>query len=188
MRAAGYEPKTKLPAAAGAPVPRRRRPLRRARHHPPPPLTMTMPMATTPCPYCHPDPDRVFYQGRTVFGLWDRFPVSPDHDLLVTHREEIMNRRSPDSAFGEPRFELEEVTSHESPRHQLARRARLVTISCPLPSRREAEARSSLAHRVNVPNRARRSAGYRVETRVRSRKGRVFPGGERAFAGVRREE
>ena len=47
---------------------------------------MTMATTTTPCPFCHPDPDRVFYQGRTIFGLWDRFPVSPDHALLVTRR------------------------------------------------------------------------------------------------------
>jgi diadenosine tetraphosphate (Ap4A) HIT family hydrolase/HKD family nuclease len=47
---------------------------------------MTMSIATTPCPFCHPDPDRVFYQGRAVFALWDRFPVSPGHALLVTRR------------------------------------------------------------------------------------------------------
>jgi diadenosine tetraphosphate (Ap4A) HIT family hydrolase len=43
-------------------------------------------MPERPCPFCEPDPDRVFYQGRDVLGLWDAFPVSPGHALLVTRR------------------------------------------------------------------------------------------------------
>jgi hypothetical protein len=36
-------------------------------------------MTTGPCPFCPPDPGRVFLQGRTVFALWDAFPVNPGH-------------------------------------------------------------------------------------------------------------
>jgi len=38
------------------------------------------------CPFCHPDPGRVFYDGPLAYGLWDAFPVSPGHALLVTRR------------------------------------------------------------------------------------------------------
>jgi len=41
---------------------------------------------TEDCPFCHPDPDRIFHDGPLVRGLWDRFPVSPGHALLVTRR------------------------------------------------------------------------------------------------------
>jgi diadenosine tetraphosphate (Ap4A) HIT family hydrolase len=39
-----------------------------------------------PCPFCRPDPDRVFLETDLVLGLWDGFPVSPGHALLVTRR------------------------------------------------------------------------------------------------------
>jgi diadenosine tetraphosphate (Ap4A) HIT family hydrolase len=39
-----------------------------------------------PCPFCRPDPDRVFLETEHVLGLWDGFPVSPGHALLVTRR------------------------------------------------------------------------------------------------------
>jgi superfamily II DNA or RNA helicase/diadenosine tetraphosphate (Ap4A) HIT family hydrolase len=38
------------------------------------------------CPFCHPDPARVFYQGRLVIGIWDLYPVSSGHALLITRR------------------------------------------------------------------------------------------------------
>jgi superfamily II DNA or RNA helicase/diadenosine tetraphosphate (Ap4A) HIT family hydrolase len=38
------------------------------------------------CPFCNPDPARVFLQSELVIGLWDAFPVSPHHALLVTRR------------------------------------------------------------------------------------------------------
>jgi diadenosine tetraphosphate (Ap4A) HIT family hydrolase len=38
------------------------------------------------CPFCHPDPSRVFHTGRRVIGLWDAFPVSAGHALLVPRR------------------------------------------------------------------------------------------------------
>lgn len=38
------------------------------------------------CPFCAPDPGRVFLQGELVLGLWDAFPVSPGHALLIPRR------------------------------------------------------------------------------------------------------
>ena len=29
------------------------------------------------CPFCEPEPHRVFFRGALVYGLWDAFPVSP---------------------------------------------------------------------------------------------------------------
>ena len=40
----------------------------------------------TDCPFCDPAEERIFWQGRLVLGLWDGFPVSPGHALLVTRR------------------------------------------------------------------------------------------------------
>jgi len=39
-----------------------------------------------PCPFCEPPADRVFIQEEEVVGLWDAFPVSPGHALLVPRR------------------------------------------------------------------------------------------------------
>jgi superfamily II DNA or RNA helicase/HKD family nuclease/diadenosine tetraphosphate (Ap4A) HIT family hydrolase len=38
------------------------------------------------CPFCQPAADRIFYSGEHVVGLWDAFPVSPGHALLVPRR------------------------------------------------------------------------------------------------------
>ena len=38
------------------------------------------------CPFCSPDSDRVFYRDLLVIGLWDGFPVTPGHALLVPIR------------------------------------------------------------------------------------------------------
>ena len=38
------------------------------------------------CPYCTPDAERVFYRGERVFSLWDAFPVSDGHAVIVTKR------------------------------------------------------------------------------------------------------
>ena len=38
------------------------------------------------CPFCRPHADRVFYVSDLVFGLWDAFPVSAGHALLLTRR------------------------------------------------------------------------------------------------------
>lgn len=39
-----------------------------------------------PCPFCTPDPKRIFHAGEWILGLWDGFPVSPGHALLVPRR------------------------------------------------------------------------------------------------------
>lgn len=38
------------------------------------------------CPFCDPAPERVFHRGERVLGLWDAYPVSPGHALLITRR------------------------------------------------------------------------------------------------------
>lgn len=40
----------------------------------------------SPCPFCHPAAERVFHEGEMIVGLWDAFPVSPGHALLVPRR------------------------------------------------------------------------------------------------------
>jgi diadenosine tetraphosphate (Ap4A) HIT family hydrolase len=38
------------------------------------------------CPFCEIAQERVFYESPLVVGLWDGFPVSPGHALLVSRR------------------------------------------------------------------------------------------------------
>ena len=38
------------------------------------------------CPFCTPDPELLFHESELVVGLWDRYPVSPGHALLVPRR------------------------------------------------------------------------------------------------------
>ncbi|HKK31290.1 MAG TPA: HIT family protein [Alphaproteobacteria bacterium] len=38
------------------------------------------------CPFCTPETERVFYESELVVGLWDRYPVSPGHALMVPRR------------------------------------------------------------------------------------------------------
>lgn len=38
------------------------------------------------CPFCVPEPDRVFYRDPLVIGVWDGFPVTPGHVLLIPTR------------------------------------------------------------------------------------------------------
>jgi ATP adenylyltransferase len=38
------------------------------------------------CPFCSLDPTRVLFESELVLGLWDSFPVSPGHALLITRR------------------------------------------------------------------------------------------------------
>jgi len=44
------------------------------------------PPTSSACPFCTPDPARVFLERELVLGLWDAFPVSPGHALLVPRR------------------------------------------------------------------------------------------------------
>ena len=38
------------------------------------------------CPFCPPPSDRIFHEGGCVVALWDGFPVSPGHALVVPRR------------------------------------------------------------------------------------------------------
>jgi ATP adenylyltransferase len=38
------------------------------------------------CPFCHPDPNLVFHQTDEFLALWDRYPVSPGHALIIPRR------------------------------------------------------------------------------------------------------
>lgn len=43
-------------------------------------------MTADACPFCPPEERRVFFRSDLVLGLWDGYPVSPGHALLVTRR------------------------------------------------------------------------------------------------------
>lgn len=43
-------------------------------------------MSTSSCPFCNPDPTRVFHVGKLVVALWDSFPVNPGHVLIIPKR------------------------------------------------------------------------------------------------------
>jgi len=38
------------------------------------------------CPFCKPDQHRLFYKSALVYGIWDGFPVSPGHALVIPRR------------------------------------------------------------------------------------------------------
>ena len=38
------------------------------------------------CPFCEIARDRVLHEGKMVKAIWDRFPVSPGHVLIIPHR------------------------------------------------------------------------------------------------------
>jgi superfamily II DNA or RNA helicase/diadenosine tetraphosphate (Ap4A) HIT family hydrolase len=43
-------------------------------------------MNATECPFCRPADARVFYRDALVLGLWDAYPVTPGHALLIPTR------------------------------------------------------------------------------------------------------
>jgi superfamily II DNA or RNA helicase/HKD family nuclease/diadenosine tetraphosphate (Ap4A) HIT family hydrolase len=43
-------------------------------------------MTAGSCPFCKPDQSHVFYEGKLVIALWDSFPVTPGHALLIPKR------------------------------------------------------------------------------------------------------
>jgi superfamily II DNA or RNA helicase/diadenosine tetraphosphate (Ap4A) HIT family hydrolase len=43
-------------------------------------------MSNPGCPFCSPPAEGLFYQGGLTYGLWDRFPVSDGHALLIPKR------------------------------------------------------------------------------------------------------
>lgn len=38
------------------------------------------------CLFCDPPRERIFHEGHLVYGLWDGYPVSPGHVLLIPRR------------------------------------------------------------------------------------------------------
>ena len=38
------------------------------------------------CPFCTPPADRILFEGSRVFALWDGYPVSPGHALIIPRR------------------------------------------------------------------------------------------------------
>lgn len=38
------------------------------------------------CPFCNPDPDRVFLVRPRLLGIWDAYPVTPGHALIIPTR------------------------------------------------------------------------------------------------------
>ena len=38
------------------------------------------------CPFCNPDPERVFFRSHDLFCMWDGYPISEGHALVVTCR------------------------------------------------------------------------------------------------------
>jgi diadenosine tetraphosphate (Ap4A) HIT family hydrolase len=47
---------------------------------------MTTDETQLPCLFCTPPGDRIFFSDELVIGLWDAYPVSPGHALLVPRR------------------------------------------------------------------------------------------------------
>ena len=43
-------------------------------------------MSAATCPFCPPAPERVFHATGLVLALWDGFPVSPGHLLVIPRR------------------------------------------------------------------------------------------------------
>ncbi|MBL8199760.1 MAG: HIT family protein [Chromatiales bacterium] len=51
---------------------------------------MALPVTQPPdCPFCAPEPHRVFLQTELLLGIWDNFPVSPGHALLIPRRHVV---------------------------------------------------------------------------------------------------
>ena len=38
------------------------------------------------CPFCDPPAGRVVFEGKRVYGLWDGYPVTPGHALIIPRR------------------------------------------------------------------------------------------------------
>ena len=38
------------------------------------------------CPFCTPDSDRIIFEGQHMYALWDAFPVTGGHALIVPRR------------------------------------------------------------------------------------------------------
>jgi diadenosine tetraphosphate (Ap4A) HIT family hydrolase len=49
-------------------------------------LVVSATQTSAPCPFCDPPEDRVFAQDQLVIALWDGYPVSPGHALIIPRR------------------------------------------------------------------------------------------------------
>jgi len=49
-------------------------------------LVVASPSVPSPCPFCPPPPARIFHESPLVLALWDGFPVSSGHVLLIPRR------------------------------------------------------------------------------------------------------
>lgn len=47
---------------------------------------MTESAPPLPCLFCNPPGERTFFSDHLVIGLWDGYPVSPGHALLISRR------------------------------------------------------------------------------------------------------
>ena len=70
------------------------------------------------CPFCQIPSDRLFYEGDRVVGLWDRFPVSPGHALLIPRRH------VPSWFEATPAEQLELIQALEIARQEIGHRHR----------------------------------------------------------------
>lgn len=57
-----------------------------ARRGQPPPCNNKLMSFAPACPFCAPEPERVVHAGALVLALWDAFPVSTGHALVVPRR------------------------------------------------------------------------------------------------------
>jgi hypothetical protein len=51
-----------------------------------PPRLKKRTMTVEKCPFCDVPSGRIFYEGELTLGIWDGFPVSPGHALVITRR------------------------------------------------------------------------------------------------------
>ncbi len=51
-----------------------------------PPAATATSRSPAPCPFCFPAEERIAFEDRLTRALWDAFPVSEGHLLIVTRR------------------------------------------------------------------------------------------------------
>jgi HIT domain-containing protein len=98
-------------------------------------------MRASGCPFCNPAPERVFLESDLIVGVWDAFPLSDGHALLVTRR----HATSWFEATEEERSAL--MAAIDSARRAILRRHRPDRLSCRTPGAR--------SHRPPGPKRRR---------------------------------
>jgi diadenosine tetraphosphate (Ap4A) HIT family hydrolase len=43
-------------------------------------------MTSVPCPFCPPEPHQIIFEGERIYALWDAFPLTDGHALIVPRR------------------------------------------------------------------------------------------------------